>query len=150
MMKCGAAEGKPETWPRWAPVDRILVLTHFSKSGNGETFLEVSNIIKGAGSLIPAREKHSLWMFLHAEHTGSLFELCHNWTMSGTALWRLLGDKNLGKNKLPKPTEMLESFPLPRPAQMGPQRGCNAVGNCLLTLPYFFQMVNVSSRLQTS
>lgn len=43
--------------PGWATVDRFLVLTHFSESGNGETFLEVSRITKGAWSLILARGK---------------------------------------------------------------------------------------------
>lgn len=101
---------EPATRPRAATADRFLVSTYFSESGSGETFLEVSHITKGAGSLILVREKRSLWTLLHMKHTGSLFEFCHNRTMSGTELWRLLGDKELGKNKLLKQTEMLKSF----------------------------------------
>lgn len=43
--------------PRAATVDRFLVLTHFSESGNREPFLEVSHITKGTGSWILARQK---------------------------------------------------------------------------------------------
>lgn len=111
MVKWMAQWKEPVTWSMAATADRFLVPTYFSESGNGETFLEGSNITKGAGSLILVREKRSLWnALLHMKHTGSLFEFCHNRTMSGTELWRLLGDNKLGKNKLLKQTEMLESF----------------------------------------
>ena len=57
--------------------------------------------------------------------------------MSAAVFWRLLSDKNLGKNKLPKPTEMLESFWLQRPALMGSQRGCNALWQLFAHLTLF-------------
>lgn len=58
--------------------------------------------------MLLARVKHSIWTFLQVEYTGSLSEFHRNWTVSGTELWCLLGDNNLGKNKLPKQTEMLD------------------------------------------
>lgn len=81
--------------------DRLFLLYHVSEFGTGETFPEVSHITKGAGSVILARGEHSLWTFPHVGHTGSLFELGHDWTVSAAALWRLLSDKTLARISFP-------------------------------------------------
>lgn len=94
----GLCSGKPGTRPRGGCRDP------FSSSHTFLCVREWRDLPRGLAyhkahrGFDPGEGKACPFDVLTSGITALLFGFCHNWTVSGTELWRLLGDNNLGKN----------------------------------------------------